>query len=155
MKASFKKGFTLVEILIVVAIIGLLAGLAVPSILAANRQSRARIFANDLRIASDAFTSFIFENDQYPKDQYPTEVPSGMSGYLSNFPWSEKTAIGGHWDWDYDVFGVTAAISVHQPSFSKDQMEKIDAIIDDGSLGSGQFRIRTSGYMYVIEEGGE
>lgn len=152
MYASLKKGFTLVEILIVVAIVGLLAALGIPDLLTANRQSRSRIFTNDLRIASSAFTRYFLEKDGYPTDKTPAVMPNGMSGYLSNFQWSEKTSIGGHWDWDYEVFGVTAAISVHQPSWSTEEMEQIDALIDDGSLSSGSFRTRAGGYMYVIEE---
>ena len=147
-----KRGYTLVEILIVVSIIGLLAGLGLPHLLTANRQSRSRIFVNDLRIASNAFTHFLLENDEYPRDKTPGRMPNGMSSYLSNFQWSEKTSIGGNWDWDFGQFGVTAAVSVYRPTWSEEEMTKIDAIIDDGFLGSGNFRARSGGYMYVIEE---
>lgn len=150
--ASINKGFTLLEILIVVAIIGLLAGLGLPHILTANRLTRSRIFVNDIRVASDAFTQFFFDNNQYPTDKTPRQIPIGMSSYLSNVQWSEKTTIGGYWDWDYDQFGVTAAVSVYHPTFNATEMAKIDAIIDDGILDSGHFRARTGGYMYVIKE---
>lgn len=156
MKHSVKnEGFTLVEILIVVAIIGILAGFGIPSILAANRQSRSKILISDIRTASSAFTQYFFDNNHFPSDKGPTQMPTGMSEYLSKFPWSEKTSVGGNWDWDYGVYGVTAAVSVHQPFFSTEDMQKIDSIIDDGSLNSGTFRIRPGGYMYVIEENPE
>ena len=46
---SNKSGFTLVEIMIVVAIIGLLAALAVPSFVKARKQSQGRRIINDAR----------------------------------------------------------------------------------------------------------
>lgn len=41
MKINYKKGFTLVEIMIVVAIIGIVIAIAVPAFLRAREQSRA------------------------------------------------------------------------------------------------------------------
>ena len=45
-----KKGFTLVEIMIVVAIIGLLAAIAIPSFLNARTRSQTSACQNNLRL---------------------------------------------------------------------------------------------------------
>jgi len=79
-------------------------------------------------------------------------MPTEMAEYLGGFPWSEDTVIGGQWDWDYGVFGVTAGVSVKSPKWGNEQMQEIDALIDDGNLGSGQFRQRPGGYIYILEE---
>ena len=50
MKKMNKKGFTLVEIMIVVLIIGLLAAIAVPSFMRARRDSRSKACCNNLRL---------------------------------------------------------------------------------------------------------
>lgn len=49
MKKMSKKGFTLVEIMIVVAIIGLLAAIAIPSFMKARTTSQQKACLNNLR----------------------------------------------------------------------------------------------------------
>lgn len=58
------KGFTLVEIMIVVAIIALLAALAVPSFLRARKRSQATRILDDLRILNDAVEQYAMETNK-------------------------------------------------------------------------------------------
>ncbi|MCF7816527.1 MAG: type II secretion system GspH family protein [Kiritimatiellales bacterium] len=146
-----KSAFTLVEIMIVVAIIGLLASLGLPNLLKAGKKSRSARFAREIKNAGHAFVQYAFDHGTYPPDKTPTEMPVGMAEYLKGFPWAEDTVIGGQWDWDYGQFGVSAGVSVYSPGWSSAQMQEIDAMIDDGNLATGEFRERASGYIYVLE----
>ena len=141
----------MIEVLIVAAIIGLLAALVVPNFVRARENAQNGTYVADLRVATDAFVEYAFVNGQYPADKTPAQMPDGMDEYLARMRWTERNSLGGLWDWDFQVFGVTAGVSVYQPRASSSQLSRLDKIIDDGNLASGIFRERASGYIAVIE----
>ena len=76
-----RAGFTLVEIMIVVAIIALLAAIAVPGFLRARKRSQASKIINDLRLIDSAVDQYAIETTKktgdpvavYGLDQLPEE----------------------------------------------------------------------------------
>ena len=62
--AKSHKGFTLVEIMIVVAIIALLAAIAVPGFLRARKRSQASRILNDLRMIDSAVDQYAIETNR-------------------------------------------------------------------------------------------
>ena len=63
-----RGGFTLVEIMIVVAIIALLAAIAVPNFLRARKRSQATRCLEDLRIIDAADDQYAIENNKLAGD---------------------------------------------------------------------------------------
>ena len=63
-----RAGFTLVEIMIVVAIIALLAAIAVPGFLRARKRSQASKILNDLRLISSAMDQYAIEANKKSGD---------------------------------------------------------------------------------------
>ncbi|WOO42949.1 type II secretion system protein [Rubellicoccus peritrichatus] len=59
-----KKGFTLVEIMIVVVIIGLLAAMAIPAFNKVREQSREKSITNNLRQIASAGQQYILEEGE-------------------------------------------------------------------------------------------
>ena len=63
-----RGGFTLVEIMIVVAIIALLAAIAVPGFLRARKRSQASKILNDLRLIDSAVDQYAIETGKKTDD---------------------------------------------------------------------------------------
>ena len=76
---SRRAGFTLVEIMIVVAIIALLAAIAVPGFLRARKRSQASRVINDLRLIDSAIDQYAIETSKKSGD--PVTVPD-WTNYL-------------------------------------------------------------------------
>ena len=74
-----RGGFTLVEIMIVVAIIALLAAIAVPGFLRARKRSQASRIINDLRLIDSAVDQYAIETNKKSGD--PVAV-SDWTNYL-------------------------------------------------------------------------
>src|SRR5438309_652504 len=81
MKIAFsrRKGFTLVEIMIVVAIIALLAAIAVPGFLRARKRWQASRILNDLRMIDSACDQYAIETNRKTGD---TVAVADWTNYL-------------------------------------------------------------------------
>jgi len=138
------------ELLLVVAVIGVLTLIAIPLFVKAREHSRSAVCVANLRAASGAFITFAADNKIYPPVVGPGVVPPGMETYLANFPWTKPTPIGGSWAWD-DT-GYKAGVVVNSPTAPIQQIQEIDRTLDDGNLATGQFRVCPNGYAFVIED---
>ena len=150
-QATIKLGFTLVEIMVVVAVIGLLSAIAIPNFLRARSNAANARYSSDVNVVTSAFIEYSFARGHYPPDATPGVMPDGMADYLLKVHWDKPDAMGGKWDWDNKQFGVKIGVSTYEPTASKDQLQRYDALVDDGDLSTGDLRQRTSGYITVIE----
>lgn len=68
------KAFTLIELLIVVAIIAILAAIAVPNFLEAQTRAKTSRVKNDHRAIATALETYYLDNNVYPEQGEPTST---------------------------------------------------------------------------------
>lgn len=155
MQSVRSRGFTLVEILIVVVILGILSALVLPQFVSASESSRQATFITNLKSFSNAAELYRVHYGMYPEDSSSGELPSGFERFLKESDWTAVTPIGGSWDCENnDTGGYACAIGVHFDGRgdTKDEayMQQIDDTFDDGDLEDGLFREIASARYYLI-----
>ena len=153
-RAAGQRGFTLIEIMVVVVIIGVLASMVLPVFQRVQLRSQTRTLANDFRVFSQAFEVYATQNGVWPHNAGATVVPAGMSGDFKTDVWQAATPIGGQWNWDNSPggFTFTAGISITNFTCTQAQLLDLDALIDDGNLATGNFQqVGPNRVTYILE----
>ena len=86
------KGFTLVEIMIVVLIIGILLAIAVPNFIRARETSRTKTCIANLRQIEAAKEQWAMENQKTGADVATVAELAGATQYIKAFPSCPSTA---------------------------------------------------------------
>ncbi len=148
-----KSAFTLVEIMVVVAIIGLMAALAVPAFMKVKIASQNSRLANDLRVFANLIEVYLMETGEYPEDSNSGVLPGGFADYVKPAQWDLEPSIGGVWDVEYDSYNIVSAVGVHRYTVDDQQIQAFDQRFDDGNLSTGQYRkLANDRYYRIVAE---
>jgi general secretion pathway protein G len=77
-RKHMKKGFSLIEIMIVIIILGLLAGLVLPNLLGQSEEAKKKIVCIQMQSINDALKNFKLQNGMYPSTE------EGIKALVSN-----------------------------------------------------------------------
>jgi len=118
------RGFTLIEIMVVVIIIGLLAAVIVPSVISKVDDAKAAKAKSDIQALETALTMYRLDNSKYPTSdqgllaltQQPTDPsvrhwrPGGYIERISKDPWGAdyQYVYPGTHGKEYDLFTLGA-----------------------------------------------
>jgi prepilin-type N-terminal cleavage/methylation domain-containing protein len=152
------KGFTLVEIMVAVVIIGVLAALAIPAFQRTQRASRNARAINDLRVFVQAFEIYNTQHGGWPDTAAPgvmPTLPNSIADILRAASWQGTTVLGGQWQWDNALGSAgDAGVCVVGVTALDPQLTELDAKLDDGNLTTGRFQ-KTSAtrVIYILATG--
>lgn len=147
MHAKHPRGFSLVELMVVVTTIGILALLSIPGVKQASDRTRATTAANDLRVFTDAIEFYSTSSGAYPTNMTYTQMPQDVDAYLPSI-WKD-----GSYNWFYVNSNSYTYLYVYNLKFTPEQAVRLDSIIDDGNIATGNVRMafNGSGLIYLFK----
>jgi type II secretion system protein G len=139
MQAKHPRGFSLIELMVVITVIGILALLSVPGILTAAHRAEATATANDIRVFTNAIEFYSTSEGGYPPQMTYRQMPDSIEGYLPH-TWTDGT-----YSWFYVNTDSYTYVYVYNLDFTPEQAVRLDSIIDDGNIGTGDIRMAFNG----------
>ena len=145
MEQKHIKAFTLIELLIVVAIIAILAAIAVPNFLEAQTRAKISRVKNDLRAISVGAESFVVDNNRYPNYSarwmnLPTYDPNNPTATV---PWQIQNI------WTQYLYELTTPVAFMSTMLLKDPFMPKGAIINGQDTGAWMPSDFQSSYAWI------
>jgi len=144
-----ESGFTLLELLITVAIIGVLASIAIPSYQDYLKRARMTELAQQFGHMKSILNIYAQEVGAYPDDTHIVP-PNGVT--MPDY-WSEETVLGGNFNWEGPDRYAYAGVAILGATAPERDIMMFDRIIDDGDLSTGIFRLAGNGrHVFILDE---
>jgi prepilin-type N-terminal cleavage/methylation domain-containing protein len=152
-----QRGFSLVELLVVVAVIGILAAIAVPALRYAAAYARATRIVTDFNFFRTALMEYHNDSGQVPPETGPGIEPPELQEYLEGkLAWTE---VGFAWDWENwraaDGSATQPETGVVHGLTLRTQDTGLVSLVRSAWGGGEAREIAGYGYVFVIEGIGE
>ena len=99
------RGFTLVELLVVIAVVAILIGVLLPALAGARKQAQSMVVANNLRSIAQAVVAYTAQNEVYPPHYVYGSKETGPYWRESMQQETNPVPANGYVHWSYSLFG--------------------------------------------------
>jgi prepilin-type N-terminal cleavage/methylation domain-containing protein len=136
-----RPAFTFVEVVLVMLVLGILAGVAAPKLIIARETAALNAFTAQLKAYADAFDMYKADYGVYPNNSVTATLPANMGRYINPADFAKQTPLGGYWDYTASGAGLNAGVGVEYangvgfPGTAK--LLEVDRLLDDGNLATG------------------
>jgi prepilin-type N-terminal cleavage/methylation domain-containing protein len=138
-----RAGFTLVEMLITVGIVGILAGLAIPNLRTVLLRARATELAGDMEVVRVATQSYIAELSTWPAEAGTGTIPSGLDRYLPE----GFSIVQDGYSLDFENWSVPGGLP-GDPGTSR--VIGVSVVVDDPQLGNALIELLGSTVVFSV-----
>ena len=131
-----ERGFTLLELIVVIAIIGILAAIVIPNLKQGPRRASEAVLRTDLHTMREVIDQYYGDKGHYP----PSLETLVDDGYLRSVPYDPITKSHETWVVEYEE------LDPERPPAETEQTEEGPGIID---VHSGSDRLSLDGTPYA------
>lgn len=155
-RASTVRGFTMVELVVVILVLGVLAGVAAPRLIQTTEDAAANATVTQIRSIFTAVEVYAAEHGRLPANVATGVLPPDLRGRVPERVFTEPSPIGGYYDWNgpgttVDTYGVT--VSFYPANRPRGVLTALDNAYDDGDADTGWIRRHSSNSInFVLDD---
>ena len=133
-KAGKHRGFTIVELLIVIVVIAILAAISIVAYNGIQVRAKASQLATDLRNISTTVQQYEIDNGSLPCFDHLWDDTQEISWAAPYMKWPRNPA-GNRYHFEH--FNTATSVSISIQNLGADLAQQLDSSIDNGDLASG------------------
>ncbi|MEN0110667.1 MAG: prepilin-type N-terminal cleavage/methylation domain-containing protein [Planctomycetota bacterium] len=148
-------GFTLVELVVVIMVLGILAGVAAPKLLSFSAESEAAAILTNVRSIFDAVELAAARDGSLPPDVSRGTAPPELDGMLPPALFTQPSPLGGEYDWNgpgspLASYGVSIRVSGGATVANRETYRAMERMADDGVATSGWITVTGQQVLFSL-----
>lgn len=135
------RGFTMLEVVVVVVVIGILSAMVIPKFANAREETTIAMAAEDLRTMVRAIELYQGVNGAFPPNGSRSDDAAILDTYFkSESPFEVQSSIGGVYDYENTSSIAVMILQDGANQYTHEDALALDVYMDDGDLTTGRLR---------------